>query len=79
MKTYIHARLSGQDREVLEDLKRSTGHSESDLVRRGLQLVSQELSRRRSALDLAGPSAGRFTKGPRDLSINKKLLEGFGR
>ena len=78
MKTYIHARLGRQDRVVLEELKKSTGRTESEIVRRGLQLVAQEEGGRRSALELAGRSVGRFKKGPRDLSTNRKHLEGFG-
>jgi len=78
MKTYIHARLGKAEREVLDSLKKATGHSESELVRRGLHLVSKELGRKTSALELAGRSVGRFTKGPRDLSTDKTHLEGFG-
>ena len=78
VKTYIHARLSNEDRAMLEDLKKSTGQTESDLVRRGLQLVSKELGRKPSARELAGRSVGRFRNGPRDLASNKKHLEGFG-
>ena len=79
MKAYIHARLGREDRDMLDELKRSTGCSESEIVRRGLQLVATEERRRPSALDLAGPSVGRFKKGPRDLSTNQKHLEGFGK
>ena len=78
MKTYVHARLSEEERVVLEELKHSTGCSESEIVRRGLQLVAEEEGRRPSALELAGSSVGRFKKGPRDLSTNKKHLKGFG-
>ena len=78
MKAYIHARLGKEDRIMLEKLKQSTGRSESEIVRRGLQLVAEEQGRRRSALDVAGRSAGRFKKGPKDLSTNRKRLEGFG-
>ena len=78
MKTYIHARLSKEDRAVLEDLKKSTGNSESEIVRRGLRLVSEELGRKRSALEVAGRSVGKFKKGPKDLATNKRRLEGFG-
>jgi len=78
MKTYIHARLSAGDRAMLDELKQSTGRTESDLVRRGLQLVAQETGKQPSALDLAARGAGRFKKGPRDLSTSKKHLEGFG-
>ena len=79
MKAYIHARLAEDERTVLEELKHSTGRTESEIVRRGLQLVAEEEGRRRSALELAGRSVGRFKKGPRDLSTNRKQLEGFGK
>jgi hypothetical protein len=78
MKAYIHARLGDEERAALEQLKQSTGQTESEIVRRGLKLVAAEERRRRSALQLAGKSAGRFKKGPRDLSANRKHLEGFG-
>jgi hypothetical protein len=78
VKAYIHARLGEEERAALDALKESTGQTESEIVRRGLQLVAAEASRRRSALDLAGPGVGRFKKGPRDLSTNRKHLEGFG-
>lgn len=78
MKVYIHARLGEQDRAVLEALKQSTGRTESELVRRGLRLVAEEEGRRRSALELAGPSVGKFKKGPKDLSTNRTHLEEFG-
>ena len=78
MKTYIHARLSKEDRRILEELKKSTGRSESDLVRRGLRLILHEVQPKKSALELAGRSAGKFEKGPRDLATNRKHLEGFG-
>jgi len=78
VKAYIHARLGTEERAALNELKAKTGHTESELVRRGLQLVALEERRRRSALDLAGRRVGRFQKGPRDLSTNRKHLEGFG-
>ena len=56
----------------------ATGRSESDIVRQGLHLMAEAAGRRRSALRLAGRSVGRFKKGPRDLSTNRKHLEGFG-
>jgi hypothetical protein len=78
MKTYIHARLSKADRDLLEDLKQSTSRSESELVRFGLRLAYKQLTRKRSALELAGPSVGKFKGGPRDLATNRNHLEGFG-
>jgi hypothetical protein len=78
MKAYIHARLGDKERAALEELKEKTGQTESEIVRRGLHLVAQEERRRRSALELAGASVGRFEQGPRDLSTNRRHLEGFG-
>lgn len=78
MKAYIHARLSKDDRAMLDDLKRSTGRSESELVRHGLHLVQKHLDQPRSAAKLAGRSVGRFRSGPRDLSTNPKHLDEFG-
>lgn len=79
MKDYVHARLDEADRAALDELKDATGQTESEIVRRGLQLVAQEERRKRSALELAGQRVGRFKKGPRDLSTNRKHLEGFGK
>jgi Arc/MetJ-type ribon-helix-helix transcriptional regulator len=78
VKSFIHARLGKADRAVLDELKNTTGHSESELVRRGLRLVSQKVGRRTSALQLAGKSVGRFRKGPTNLSTSKEHLAGFG-
>lgn len=78
VKSYIHARLGEDERVVLEELKRTTGCTDSEIIRRGLKLVVEEERRRLSALDLAGRSVGRFTKGPKDLSTNDGHLEGFG-
>lgn len=79
MKRYIHARLTAEDAEVLQELKRRTGQSESQILRRGLRLVRETLSEARSALHQAGTSAGKFSRGRRDLSTNKRHLDGFGR
>ncbi len=78
MKTFVHARLSKGDRDTLEDLIKSTGRSESELVRIGLRLAHKQFGRKRSALELAGRSVGKFTGGPRDLATHRKHLEGFG-
>jgi hypothetical protein len=78
MKAYIHARLDRAARAALDELKAKTGQSDSELVRRGLQLVAAEERRRGTALDLAGTSVGRFRNGPHDLSANRKHLDGFG-
>ncbi len=77
MKSYIHARLGEEDRLLLEELKRA-GWTETEIVRRGLRLIAADERGRRSALDLAGHSAGRFRNGPCDLSTHPAHLEGFG-
>jgi hypothetical protein len=79
MKTYVHARLSREEREALDKLKAATGRSESDLVRLGVRLAAEGLGAARTARDVAGDSVGRFANGPRDLSTNGRHLEGFGR
>jgi hypothetical protein len=79
MKRLIHARLGETDRAILEDLKRATGWSDSEVIRRGLRLVRQDLGRSPSALDAAGRSVGRFRGGPRDLSTNPVHMDEFGR
>ena len=52
---------------------------DSELIRRGLRLVQKDLGDLQTALDVAGRSAGKFGRGPRDLSTHPKHLEGFGR
>jgi hypothetical protein len=79
VKNYIHARIDKEERAVLEGLKKSTGYSESELVRRGLRLVLDEVGPKKSALELAGTSVGKFKNAARDLATNKKHLEGFGK
>ena len=78
MKSYIHARLGREERTLLEELKKATGCSESELVRRGLRLIQREMTPKRTALQLAGRSVGKFRKGPADLATNKNHLDGFG-
>jgi hypothetical protein len=78
MKTYVHARLGKEEQAILEELRTSTGQSDSELVRHGLKLVLKEVSRKHSALAVAGRSVGKFKNGPKDLATNKKYLTGFG-
>jgi hypothetical protein len=78
VKTYVHARLGEKERAVLENLKRATGRTESDIVREGLRLVAKEHPAAQSALQAAGRSVGRFKKGPKDLSTSRDRLNGFG-
>jgi hypothetical protein len=79
MKKYVHARLGEKDRRVLDRLKRSTGRTESELLRRGR--TSPQRRRTGGTAPSIGPgtSAGRFKSGPLDLSTSWEHLEGFGR
>jgi len=79
MKQYVHARLGREERAQLDELKKATGHTESDLVKQGLRLVHERIRSRRSALDVAGKLVGKHRGGPKDLSTNKKHLDDFGR
>lgn len=79
MKNYVHARLSRKDHALLEELKKATGKSESELVRHGLRRILSDVSVKRSALELAGSSVGKFRGGPADLSANPKHLDKFGK
>ena len=78
VKTYVHARLSREERAALEALKAATGRSESALVRHGIRLAARELSATPNAKELAGRSVGRFAAGPKDLSTNRRHLDDFG-
>jgi hypothetical protein len=77
-KAFVHARLTPADLKVLQELKRTTGASESQIVRDGLRLVHEQFRSRPSALTLAGDSVGKFGGAPRDLSTNEAHLDGFG-
>ena len=78
VKTYVHARLTREDRARLDRLKAATGQSESELVRLGVRLAAEALGPARSAADLAADSVARFSTGPADLSVNRRHLDGFG-
>jgi hypothetical protein len=78
VKTYVHARLTREDRVRLDALKAATGQSESEIVRLGVKLAAEALAPARSAAELAGRSVGRFSTGPADLSVNRGHLDGFG-
>jgi hypothetical protein len=80
MKNYIHARLDREEQALLKELIKVTGETISALVKKGLRLVYQkEMKPAKSALELAGDAVGCVASGIRDLSTNKKHLEGFGR
>jgi hypothetical protein len=72
----IQARISAATETALARLRRQTGMTDSQLVRKGLELVSQSATpvkiRRVRGM-------GRFASGRNDLGSNKAHLSGFGR
>lgn len=79
MKDYVHARLGKEERNLLKELKKATGETETALVKKGLRLVYQrEIGVKKNALEVAGDLVGCVKGGPPDLSTNKKYMEGYG-
>lgn len=80
MTEAIHARLRNEDRQMLKELKRTTGESVSALIKRGLALLyRREVAETLSAFDLAEKYCGKYSSPIRDLSFNQKHLEGYGK
>jgi hypothetical protein len=75
MGAIIHARLDPQTKRQLAHLRKATGLTDSELVRRGLQALA--------ALPLRGSRTivglGAFESGKTDLGSNRAHLRGFGR
>jgi hypothetical protein len=76
MAQLVQARLDDETDAILKDLRRRTGLSESELVRRGLRSLAA-LSPPAKKLRVVG--VGRFASGVHDLGSNKAHLQGFGR
>jgi hypothetical protein len=76
MAKIAHARLDEETHELLRELSRATGESESELIRRGLQVLAQTVPRRRKSRIIG---LGKFASGVQDLGSNKKHLSKFGK
>jgi len=76
MSRIVHARLDEESDKRLTRLRRSSGLSESELLRRGLRALDAVSvpGRRTRIVGLGG-----FASGLRDLGSNKRHLRGFGR
>jgi predicted transcriptional regulator len=76
----LSVRLSQELEKQLASIVRSTGRTESDLVRAALEDFCKKHSAKPTAYDLF-KAAGLIgcAKGPADLSTNEKYMEGFGR
>ncbi|MEO6772662.1 MAG: hypothetical protein ABI467_06520 [Kofleriaceae bacterium] len=72
----VQARLDAKTARLLGRLRRTTGMSDSDLVRQGLELVAQQ-RQPLPARKIYG--LGAFESGIPDLGSNKGHLAGFGR
>ncbi len=76
MAKVVHARLDDEADHLLAKVRKQSGLSNSEIVRRGLLLFA--------AQPLAGApprviGVGRFASGQPDLGSNKAHLRGFGR
>ena len=75
MSALIHARLDPETQRHLARLRKTTGCSDSELVRRGLRALAA----------LPGPEGprivglGAFASGKTDLGSNRRHLRGFGK
>ena len=75
MSASIHARLDDETDALRDQLKRSQGWSDSEIVRRGIKVlasVTPAPKKRRFR------GVGKYKSGLGDLSTNKKYMEGFG-
>ncbi len=72
----VQARIDAATEATLARLRRQTGMTDSQLVRKGLELVS----RRAAPVKMRRVRGiGRFASGLTDLGSNKAHLSGFGR
>jgi hypothetical protein len=75
MAALIHARLDPESERQLARLRKTTGLSDSELVRRGLRaLAALPVDGKRSIVGL-----GAFASGKADLGSNRAHMRGFGR
>jgi hypothetical protein len=72
----VQARIDEAAEHLLAKLRRRTGLTDSELVRKGLELMSQspQLVTTRKIRGV-----GKFVSGRQDLGSNKSYLVGFGK
>jgi Ribbon-helix-helix protein, copG family len=76
MAKLVQARLDDETDELLKELRKRTGLSDSELVRRGVRSLADALPAP-GGVHVIG--VGRFSSGVRDLGSNKAHLAGLGR
>ena len=76
----ISVRLPEELDSRLEALVRKSGKSKSEMIRDAVEILcgGNETKNTLSCLDLSGDLAG-IINGPKDLSYNKKHMEGYGK
>jgi hypothetical protein len=75
MAKMVHARLDNGSERTLASLRRATGLSDSEILRRGLRAFDV-MQGARGGRRIAG--LGAFASGKPDLGSNKRHLTGFG-
>lgn len=76
MARIIQARLDSEADSLLKRLRRTTGFSDSEIVRRGLKALVDALPQGRGERVVG---VGGFQSGVNDLGSNKRHLRGFGK
>ena len=76
MSRIIHARLDAETEQLLLELERRLGWTDSQVVREGIKALGGLLARGRSRRIIG---LGKFRSGVPDLGSNKDHLQGFGR
>jgi hypothetical protein len=76
MTRVVQARLDKETTKTLEQIRKRSGWSNSEIVRRGILLLASVTppSGRRKISGL-----GKYDFGVTDLATNKKYMEGFGK
>jgi hypothetical protein len=77
MPKVVQARLDDETRKILDRLRRRTGLTESELLRRGIRALASLPGSGGGERRIVG--VGRFASGISDLGSNKAHLDGFGR
>lgn len=81
MKSFVHARLNSNDMKLLENLRKQSGETVSELIKNGLRLLYAKAAKpfKKTALELCKSGVGKFSFRVNDLSTNKTHLEGYGK
>jgi hypothetical protein len=75
MAASIHARLDDETDAMRQELKRTRGWTDSEIVRRGIQLLASATAKRATR---KFHGVGEYDFGISDLATNPKYMEGFG-